>query len=66
MVIGMSIVFGFLAVLVLAVYMLRLLVQRYIPVQLTSQQGVPVSVTANDSGVIAAITAAVTQYRNKH
>ncbi len=62
---GMFIVFSFLALLVLAVDLLKILVQRYFPVQPTGQQEV-VSVTANDSRIIAAITAAVTQYRNKH
>ena len=66
MVVGMSIVFCFLALLVLAVNMQTLLVQRYFPAKPTSLQVASVSKTANDPSVIAAITAAVVQYRNKH
>ena len=66
MVVGMSIVFCFLALLVLAVNMQTLLVQRYFPAKPTSLQVAPVSTAANDPNVIAAITAAVTQYRSKH
>ncbi len=64
--IGMVIVFIFLAVLVLAVNMLRLFVQQFFPAQ-QSNQAVTGSVgLADNSNIIAAISAAVTQYRNKH
>ncbi len=66
MVIGMAIVFGFLALLVLAVNMLTLMVERYFPVQASGQQNESISATARRSGDIAAITAAIAQYRKKY
>jgi len=66
MVTGMGIVFGFLTLLVLAVNMLAVLVERYFPVQSTSQQTEPVSATARHPNDIAAITTAIAQYRKKY
>ncbi len=66
MVTGMVIVFGFLALLVLAVNMLTLLVERYFPVQPAGQQTEPISATARHPHDIAAITTAIAQYRKKY
>jgi len=66
MLIGMGIVFAFLAMLVVMVSIMTALIQRFFPaptvpdVTLTSA-----SAGHTDAGVIAAISAAVHQYRNK-
>ncbi len=65
MITGMGIVFAFLAMLIAAVNVMSSVVQRYFPVQQLAKPVSP-SFTSSDSGIIAAITAAVTQYRNKH
>ena len=67
MIIGMLIVFAFLALLVVMVNIMTWAIQRFFPEQ-------PISITPTKSastshtntGVIAAITAAVHQYRSKH
>jgi oxaloacetate decarboxylase gamma subunit len=63
MLIGMGIVFSFLALLVLSIISMSKLVQRYFPEISTSH--LPVS-PHDDPGIVAAITAAVQQYRKKH
>lgn len=64
MVTGMGIVFLFLAMLVVAVNMMSWTVQRYFP---QAPESLDVSDShATDANVIAAITAAVHQYRNKY
>jgi oxaloacetate decarboxylase gamma subunit len=66
MVVGMGLVFLFLAMLVLAMKLMSALVQRYFPdVPPTS----PVRTAANtgiEASLIAAISAAVHQYRSRH
>ncbi len=65
MVSGMLIVFIFLAMLVVAVNGLRVLVERFFPEPvITESSEKPYS--QQQSGVVAAITVAVTQYRKKH
>lgn len=63
MLVGMGIVFLFLAMLVVAVNLMSAAIQRLFP-----QVPVEVSTTTNgtDPRVIAAISAAVHQYRSKH
>ena len=63
MLLGMGIVYGFLAMFVLAISAMSAVVQRYFP-DLSAQQ-----ISARqieDAGVLAAITAAVHQYRKKY
>lgn len=66
MLIGMFIVFSFLALLVLLVSKMTLLVEKYFPEDTILNMPMT-SATTNetDSGIIAAISAAVHQYRNK-
>lgn len=64
MLIGMGIVYGFLAMLVVAINSMSALVTRFFP-------DTPVNHPAlgsqlDDPGIIAAISAAVQQYRKKH
>ncbi len=66
MAIGMAIVFVFLAVLVLAVNMLKLFVQQFFPAQQSNQTVTGNAGVTDNSNIIAAISAAVTQYRSKH
>lgn len=66
MTIGMAIVFAFLIMLIAAVNIMSSIMQRWFPVQQAAKTAVNVSAGADDSGVVAAITAAVTQYRSKH
>ena len=63
MLIGMGIVFLFLAMLIVAVNLMSVVIQRYLPA--APVQTTPVAVTS-DHREIAAITAAVHQYQNKH
>jgi len=69
MMVGMGIVFLFLAMLVLAINLMSALVQRYFP----DAPPAPVAgrppaggEAGTDAGVIAAIAAAVHQYRTRH
>ncbi len=61
---GMTIVFLFLTMLVGAINLMSFLVQRFFPEQPTPS--IHVTTGGVDKSVIAAITAAVHQYRNKH
>jgi oxaloacetate decarboxylase gamma subunit len=62
---GMGIVFLFLTLLVVLINIMSTLVQRYFP-EIPTSKIVP-GITADiDKSVIAAITAAVHQYRKKH
>ncbi|MGZ8952586.1 MAG: OadG family protein [Methylobacter sp.] len=62
---GMGIVFLFLIMLVIAINIMSALVQRYFP-DIPASKTVP-GITADiDKSVVAAITAAVHQYRKKH
>ncbi|WP_411727645.1 OadG family protein [Methyloglobulus sp.] len=60
---GMGIVFVFLTMLVVAINMMSALVQRYFPDPSLKIRSVPSGI---DKSTVAAITAAVHQYRNKH
>jgi oxaloacetate decarboxylase gamma subunit len=61
---GMTIVFLFLVMLVYAINLMSFLVQRFFPDAPTTN--IHVATGGVDKQVIAAITAAVHQYRNKH
>jgi oxaloacetate decarboxylase gamma subunit len=64
---GMGIVFLFLAMLVVAINAMSGLIQRYFPEAPATSMSIPVaSNTATDKSHIAAITAAVHQYRSSH
>ena len=62
---GMGIVFLFLAMLVVAINIMSSLVQRFFPDTPALVVAAPVSGSI-DKSIIAAITAAVHQHRNKH
>ena len=63
MLIGMGIVFLFLAMLIVAVNLMSAFVLRYLPAK-----PIPASskLESEDQNVIAAITTAIHQYRSKH
>lgn len=64
MIAGMTIVFLFLTMLVGAINLMSFLVHRFFPE--TPAPAVHVTTGGVDKNVIAAITAAVHQYRNTH
>ncbi len=64
MLIGMGIVYAFLAMLIISIQAMSSLVLRFFP-ELPSGQR-PGSHHGDDLGTIAAISAAVHQYRKKH
>ena len=64
MLIGMGIVYGFLAMLVLSIGVMSSLVQRFFPEMPGSHH--PIGQHVDDPGVMAAISAAVYQYRKKY
>lgn len=64
---GMGIVFLFLTMLVIAINMMSSLVQRFFPEPPPTTVSVPVSAPSGiDKSTVAAISAAVHHYRNKH
>jgi oxaloacetate decarboxylase gamma subunit len=69
MLIGMGIVYTFLAVLVMAIGLMSSLIERFFPEQPVAASkpvvGHP-SAVDDEAGIIAAITAAVHQYRHKY
>ena len=64
MFVGMGIVFLFLAMLVVAINVMSALVQRLFPEAPVPPN--PVLSTSLDKSVVAAITAAVHQHKNRH
>lgn len=65
--IGMGIVFAFLAMLVVLVNIMASTVRRFFPEDpLTVSSSVSASTSHADAGIIAAISIAVHQYRNKY
>jgi len=64
MLIGMGIVYGFLALLVVSIDAMSMLVKRFFPESPTIHPAI--SHHQDDPGIVAAITAAVQQYRKKH
>ncbi|OQW79842.1 MAG: sodium pump decarboxylase subunit gamma [Proteobacteria bacterium ST_bin11] len=65
MLIGMGIVYAFLAMLIVAINVMSKLIVRYFPEMPAKFSDQPAG-AGNDKAVIAAITAAVHQYRKKH
>jgi len=67
MAIGMGIVFAFLALLIVMVNLMTSVIQRFFPETHIADLNPASALTSHtDAGVIAAISAAVHQYRNKH
>ena len=67
MLIGMGIVFAFLTMLVVLVNIMSLMIQRFFPeVPVTAATPASALTSHTDASIIAAISAAVHQYRNKH
>ncbi len=66
MFVGMGIVFLFLTMLVIVINMMSSLVQRFFPEVQANTVNVPAAAIGTDKQTIAAITAAVHQYRSKH
>lgn len=67
MLLGMGIVFAFLALLIVMVNFMTFIIQRFFPEEPVTIVTPPSATTSHtDAGVIAAISAAVHQYRNKH
>ena len=67
MFIGMGIVFSFLTMLVIAINVMSSLIQRFLPETQISQSKVivPTLSSSIDKSTVAAIAAAIHQYRNK-
>ena len=63
MLVGMSTVFCFLTLLVICINISSKVINRFWPEELTSTEA---SAKTTNDDVVAAITAAVHQYRNKH
>ena len=64
---GMGIVFLFLTMLVVAINMMSSLLQRFFPDAPASQLAAAASMSSGiDKSIIAAISAALHQHRNKH
>jgi oxaloacetate decarboxylase gamma subunit len=67
MIIGMGIVFAFLAMLIVMVNLMTFVIQRFFPEHpMIATTPASASTTHTDAGIIAAITAAVHQYRKKN
>ena len=66
MFVGMGIVFSFLTMLVIVINMMSSLVQRFFPEVQANAVNIPAAAIGTDKRTIAAITAAVHQYRSKH
>lgn len=67
MFVGMGIVFLFLTMLVVAINLMSRVIQRYFPEEPVTSISIPVTPSSTtDKSYIAAITAAVHQYRSSH
>ncbi len=67
MIIGMGIVFAFLAMLIVMVNIMTSVIQRFFPeAPIIAATPTSASTTHTDTGIIAAITSAVHQYRKKN
>ncbi|MFK5948870.1 MAG: OadG family protein [Methylococcales bacterium] len=67
MFIGMGIVFAFLALLIAMINIMTAIIQRFFPEEpITATVPSSALTSHTDAGTIAAISAAVHKYRNKH
>lgn len=68
MIIGMTVVFGFLVLMVLAISVQAKIVNRFFPEKpaSTPKAGGPAAGSVDDASVVAAIMGAVKAYKNKH
>ena len=66
MLVGMGIVFLFLTMLVIVINMMSMLIQRFLPETPPTALTVPNIAAGVDKNTIAAISAAVHAYRNRH
>jgi len=64
MLLGMGIVYGFLAMLVVVIESMSVFVQRFFPEMPAAHPAMPDHL--DDPGILAAISAAVHQYRKKY
>ena len=65
MVIGMTVVFSFLVLMVFAIHVQAWIVNRFFPEKPVEPKPLSSAVTADDAGVIAAIMGAVKAFKNK-
>jgi len=65
MLLGMGIVYSFLAMLIVAIKTMSAVVTRYFP-ELPAAKHPAMAQNGDDAGTIAAISAAVHHYRNKY
>ncbi|MDO9163053.1 MAG: OadG family transporter subunit [Methylococcaceae bacterium] len=63
---GMGIVFLFLTMLVVAINLMSAMVLRFFPDEPKTSSSLSSVVSSNDKRIVAAITAAVHQYRHDH
>lgn len=66
MLVGMTTVFCFLTLLVICINISSKVINRFWPEALSSTESTTQRNTSTDDEVVAAITSAVHQYRNKH
>jgi len=66
MVIGMTVVFAFLVLMVFAIRVQAWIVNRFFPEKPVEHKPLSSAVAADDDGVIAAIMGAVKAFKNKH
>ncbi|MCF6202235.1 MAG: OadG family protein [Methylococcaceae bacterium] len=67
MLIGMGIVFAFLALLIVMVNIMTTVIQRFFPEDpMLDASPVSASTSHTEAGIIAAISAAIHQYRSKY
>ena len=64
MIVGMGIVFLFLTMLVITINLMSSMVQRFFPE--VKKATLPLPSSSTDKSTVAAITAALQQYRDKH
>lgn len=66
MIIGMTVVFGFLVLMVLAITIQAKIVNRFFPEKPAAPKAPAAVSSGDDASVIAAITGAIQSFRNKH
>ena len=66
MIVGMGIVFLFLTMLVFTINLMSSTVQRFFPDVPKTTHTLPSVASGTDKSTVAAITAAIHQYRDKH